>query len=112
MSSVKTSGPAAEALLEREALPVEASRFYTAEDIHILVLDDDPAIGRLVQATFAGYEFNIDVVSDPALAFPGQAATSHPILDRVRDGSVLLDARAIDESSRSDSHEHPPRPLY
>jgi indolepyruvate ferredoxin oxidoreductase len=35
------------------------------------------------------------MVSDPALAFPGQAATSHPILDRVRDGSVLLDARAI-----------------
>jgi indolepyruvate ferredoxin oxidoreductase len=35
------------------------------------------------------------MVSDPALAFPGQAATSHPILERVRDGSVLLDARAI-----------------
>ena len=35
------------------------------------------------------------MVSDPALSFPGRAATSHPILDRVRDGSVLLDARAI-----------------
>jgi len=35
------------------------------------------------------------MVSDPALAFPDRAATSHPILDRVRDGSVLLDARAI-----------------
>ena len=35
------------------------------------------------------------MVSDPALAFPDQAATSHPILDRVRDGSILLDARAI-----------------
>ena len=35
------------------------------------------------------------MVSDPALAFPGRAATSHPILDRVRDGSVLLDARTI-----------------
>jgi indolepyruvate ferredoxin oxidoreductase len=35
------------------------------------------------------------MVSDPALGFPGWAATSHPILDRVRDGSVLLDARAI-----------------
>ena len=35
------------------------------------------------------------MVSDPALSFPGQAATSHPILDRVRDGSVLLDARQI-----------------
>jgi len=35
------------------------------------------------------------MVSDPALSFPARAATSHPILDRVRDGSVLLDARAI-----------------
>jgi indolepyruvate ferredoxin oxidoreductase len=35
------------------------------------------------------------MVSDPALAFPGRTATSQPILDRVRDGSVLLDARAI-----------------
>jgi len=35
------------------------------------------------------------MVSDPALSFPGRAATSQPILDRVRDGSVLLDARAI-----------------
>jgi indolepyruvate ferredoxin oxidoreductase len=35
------------------------------------------------------------MVSDPALAFPDQAGISQPILDRVRDGSVLLDARAI-----------------
>src|SRR6516165_6097880 len=35
------------------------------------------------------------MVSDPALVFPGRAATSHPILNRVRDGSVLLDTRAI-----------------
>src|SRR5215475_12678664 len=35
------------------------------------------------------------MVSDPALAFPGQAGLSQPILDQVRDGSVLLDARAI-----------------
>ena len=35
------------------------------------------------------------MVSDPTLAFPGQAATSHPIADRVRHGSVLLDARAL-----------------
>jgi indolepyruvate ferredoxin oxidoreductase len=35
------------------------------------------------------------MVSDPALSFPGRTATSQAILDRVRDGSVLLDARAI-----------------
>ena len=35
------------------------------------------------------------MVSDPALAFPDPTAVSQPILDRVRDGSVLLDVRQI-----------------
>src|SRR6478609_3267459 len=35
------------------------------------------------------------MVSDPALAFPDRSAVSQPILDRVRDGSVLLDVRQI-----------------
>jgi indolepyruvate ferredoxin oxidoreductase len=35
------------------------------------------------------------MVSDPALAFPDQAATSREIQDRVREGAVLLDARRI-----------------
>ena len=35
------------------------------------------------------------MVSDPALSFPGRDATSQEILGRVRDGSVLLDARQI-----------------
>jgi indolepyruvate ferredoxin oxidoreductase len=35
------------------------------------------------------------MVSDPALAFPDRTTVSQPILDRVRDGSVLLDVRRI-----------------
>jgi indolepyruvate ferredoxin oxidoreductase len=35
------------------------------------------------------------MVSDPALSFPDRAGISQPIMDRVRDGSVLLDARRI-----------------
>ena len=35
------------------------------------------------------------MVSDPALAFPDRGAISQPIMDRVRDGSVLLDVRRI-----------------
>ena len=35
------------------------------------------------------------MVSDPALTFPDRTAVSQPILDRVRDGSVLLDVRQI-----------------
>ena len=45
--------------------PIEGGRMYSAGDVRLLVIDDDPAIGRLVQATLAGHEFIIDVVSDP-----------------------------------------------
>ena len=37
--------------------------------IHV-VIDDDPAVGRLVQATLAGHEFSIEAVSDPRLVEP------------------------------------------
>jgi DNA-binding response OmpR family regulator len=47
--------------------PIEGGRMYSAGDVNILVLDDDPAVGRLVQATLAGHEFNIEAVSDPHL---------------------------------------------
>jgi len=40
---------------------------YHAGDVRMLVIDDDPAIGRLIQASFAQNPFNIDVVSDPSL---------------------------------------------
>jgi indolepyruvate ferredoxin oxidoreductase len=53
------------------------------------------AAGRTVAVVSTAEVPTGPMVSDPALAFPDQAATSHPILDRVRDGSVLLDARAI-----------------
>jgi len=45
--------------------PIEGGRMYSAGDVRLLVIDDDPAIGRLVQATLSGHEFIIDVVSDP-----------------------------------------------
>jgi indolepyruvate ferredoxin oxidoreductase len=35
------------------------------------------------------------MVSDPALSFPDRAVTSRDILDRVREGSVLVDARRL-----------------
>jgi DNA-binding response OmpR family regulator len=41
-------------------------RMYSAGDVRLLVLDDDPAIGRLVQAALQGHDFTIDVVTDPS----------------------------------------------
>jgi indolepyruvate ferredoxin oxidoreductase len=53
------------------------------------------AAGRTVAVVSTAEVPTGPMVSDPALSFPDQGATSHPILDRVCDGSVLLDARAI-----------------
>jgi DNA-binding response OmpR family regulator len=47
--------------------PIEGGRMYSAGDVRILVIDDDPAIGRLVQATLAGHEFLIEIVSEAQL---------------------------------------------
>ena len=43
----------------------QANRLQSAGDVRILVVDDDPAIGRLIAAALAGNDFNIHVVSDP-----------------------------------------------
>ena len=68
MSGVNLNGvPTAVALAESGVRVLEASRFHSAGDVRMLVIDDDAAIGRLVQAAFAGHEFQIDVVSDPSL---------------------------------------------
>jgi hypothetical protein len=44
--------------------PTEEGRMYSSGDVRIIVIDDDPTVGRLVQATLAGHDFTIDVVSD------------------------------------------------
>jgi DNA-binding response OmpR family regulator len=46
-----------------ETLPL--NRLHTAGEVRILVVDDDPAIGRLICAALAGNEFTVHVVSDP-----------------------------------------------
>lgn len=46
--------------------PKEHGRLYSAGEVRLLVLDDDPAIGRLIQAAMAQHDFQIDVVADTA----------------------------------------------
>src|ERR1051325_5570998 len=59
------NGEAVESVSEKSAEP-EGGHMYRAGDVRLLVIDDDPAVGRLVQATLAGHEFSIDIISDPA----------------------------------------------
>jgi DNA-binding response OmpR family regulator len=74
--------------------PIAGSRMYSSGDVHIVVIDDDPAVGRLVQATLAGNEFNLEIVSDPQKVEPVlRKQTYHVvILDYILPG---LDSAAV-----------------
>jgi DNA-binding response OmpR family regulator len=61
------SSPPAEDAPQDRTRPADGPRFYSSGDVRILVVDDDPAIGRLIKAAFAAQDFKIDVVSDPTL---------------------------------------------
>jgi DNA-binding response OmpR family regulator len=41
-----------------------ASRLYSAGEIRLLVIDDDPTIGPFIQAALTGNNFKIDVITD------------------------------------------------
>lgn len=67
---------------------IEGGRMYSAGDVRLLVIDDDPAVGRLIAATLEGHEFNIDFVSESELVEPAlRGQTYHiVILDYVLPG--------------------------
>lgn len=44
----------------------EPRAIYSAGDVRILVIDDDPAIGRLVKAALKDHDFLIDLVTEPS----------------------------------------------
>jgi DNA-binding response OmpR family regulator len=52
---------------EARARPVAANRLYTSGEVRLLILDDDPAICRLIHAALTHHDFTIDAVSDPPL---------------------------------------------
>jgi CheY-like chemotaxis protein len=52
---------------EAPAWPAEAHGLYCASEVHILVLDDDQAVCRVMQAALAPSDFKVETVSDPSL---------------------------------------------
>jgi DNA-binding response OmpR family regulator len=72
----------------------DAAKLHSSMEVRILVLDDDPAIGRLVQAALGGNGMTVEAVSDPARV--EDQLKSRPyhliILDYVLPG---LDARTV-----------------
>jgi CheY-like chemotaxis protein len=45
--------------------PVENTALYRSSEVRILVLDDDAAVCRVIQATLAPNDFKVEIVSDP-----------------------------------------------
>jgi CheY-like chemotaxis protein len=57
--------PASEAESESRAWPTEQNGLYRSSEVRILVLDDDEAVCRVIQAALAPNDFKVDLISDP-----------------------------------------------
>jgi DNA-binding response OmpR family regulator len=45
----------------------ESDQLFCAGEVNILILDDDPAVGRVIQSALARKDFSVESVSDPML---------------------------------------------
>ena len=59
--------PALEADQDSRAWTNEQNGLYRSSEVRILVLDDDEAVCRVIQAALAPNDFRVEVVSDPRL---------------------------------------------
>jgi CheY-like chemotaxis protein len=68
--------------------PADGAGLYRSSEVRILVLDDDDAVCRVIQAALAPHDFKVEVISDPERLEP--ALKVHPyhliILDYVIPG--------------------------
>ena len=68
-NGVPEAAPAPPAAPEAAAEPrawTEGGALYCSGEVRILVLDDDQAVCRVMQAALAPNHFVVDIVSDPA----------------------------------------------
>ena len=85
--------------------PIATGSMYSAGEVRIVVIDDDPAIGRLVKATLAGQKFNIKTVSDPLRVAPvlRQKQYHVVILDYVLPGFHSADVLKLVQETQPDA---------
>jgi|SRR4051794_14093046 len=63
-ASNRMTEPVEEPLIEEPAEERSSGSLYASGDIHVLVLDDDELIGRMIQEALVVRGFQVDVVSD------------------------------------------------
>src|SRR4029079_13406834 len=80
--------PAPEAEPESRAWPTEQNGLYRSSEVRILVLDDDSAVCRVIQAALAPNDFKVELVSEPTQMEAGGAEQPYHliILDYVLPG--------------------------
>jgi DNA-binding response OmpR family regulator len=50
-----------------EAPEKQQDQLFCAGEVRILILDDDPSVGRVIKSALARKDFHVEAVSDPAL---------------------------------------------
>jgi CheY-like chemotaxis protein len=65
LSSDVLPGPEPDQEAAARPWPNDSNGLYRASEVRLLVLDDDSAVCRVIQAALAPNDFKIDVVSDP-----------------------------------------------
>jgi len=96
----ETSEPAPEA-----AKAAESSNMYSSGDVRVVVIDDDPLVGRLIQAALSGHEFRIDVINDPQQVIPALRKEQYHvvILDYVIPGLESTDILQVVQETQPEA---------
>ena len=98
-------GPESELIGAEKLKPIEDGRMYSSGDVRIVVVDDDAAIGRLIDATLAGHEFNIEIVSEPSKVEAALRQTQYHvvILDYVLPGLDSAEVLKLVQETQPDA---------
>ena len=67
LNSATLTAPREETPAVGEAQAQAQDQLFCAGEVHILILDDDPSVGRVIQSALARRDFKVDTVSDPTV---------------------------------------------
>ena len=67
LNSATLTAPREKAQATGEAQDQPQDQLFCAGEVHILILDDDPSVGRVIQSALARRDFKVDTISDPAV---------------------------------------------